>query len=180
MEIVDQKVFKFFFSILGIGAILGFWFGLKIALWLIVIVLVALGGYLIYLSIGDYIIGGIDLISSKADEQNIICFFDINKNWSSINNISVWYEIREETEDSRGTSTTTYDELLYKSELFNTNNISNKITSKLNLPPVNIPTSLELGCIKIYAVLNLKVRFKSGFTTKYFTDLKINKIPVKI
>ncbi|MEO1260715.1 MAG: hypothetical protein AAFZ15_18095 [Bacteroidota bacterium] len=177
LKIDNEKISSYLFWILVAGIF--FSFGYKTWLWVIVCAMIGISVYFIYISLGNFIIGGIDLISSKTADDYLVCYFNIHKNWSHVKNITIWYEIHEEVTDNRGTGTGIYNEVLYKSKLCKFKNITQKISAKINLPPGTVPGSLNLGNAKVYAVLKLKAEFNNGIVANYFTDLNIKKSPVK-
>ena len=127
------------------------------------ILLGMLGIIVTYLAIVHLLIGKINIQLQKLDDEHFKVKIKNSNNWSFVNQVTAFYEIREEVIDRRGTSSSTIDKQVFKSETRTFNNPHSVLYADMKLLQ-RYPGTYKIGDSKIYWQIELKIKTILGIS----------------
>ena len=142
---------------------------------IIIMIAVLLSGLTVFLQqfVANIIYGNIHAEVKPNDHASFFCRLKGSKHWSVFKTPKVYYEITEEVVDNRGTSSTTYREKIYKSEVYI---ISNPDHIELQYPEIKNLQSVDIEDNAIIWSLVLQINSFMGTTTRFYYDFEVNKV----
>jgi hypothetical protein len=125
------------------------------------IILLIIGAYFL---LAKQLVGKIDLQVRNIGEGLFEAKVSNSKKWLNVNELEVFYQVSEKVIDRRGTSSTTYEDIVYRSEPQTFDNFFQPVKAVLKLNP-HFPITFKKGDVEVYweIVAIVKTRYALSF-----------------
>jgi hypothetical protein len=129
------------------------------------IILLIIGAYFL---LAKQLVGKMDLQVRNIGESLFEAKVSNSKKWLNVNGLEVLYQVSEKVIDRRGTSSTTYEDIVYKSEPQTFDNFFQPVKAALKLNP-QFPITFKKGDVEVYWEIVAIVK------TRYALNFRFNK-----
>lgn len=109
---------------------------------------------------------------NQEDEMSFLCAIFRTRKFSLINQ-NLYYEIIEEVIDKRGTSSTTYTEVIFKSEQITVSDSNKNPKIKFNYPELTGMQSMKINDVSIKWKMKLEGTTYFGIVLKYPSEFNV-------
>ena len=135
---------------------------------------ISIFGYGIYKYMSIGLLGKIQLKITHLDKDCFNVTISPEKNYHKITGLEIFYTINEEVIDNRGTSSTTYRELIFQSKRNILNPpFQNLISKEISYPKKDLPTYFKYNSVRLFWQLHIEFKFKNGTSYTLKQEFKV-------
>lgn len=150
---------------------------IKKFIWVPILLGLGLSGYGIYKKIGIGTLKKVHFKGSHADKENFDLEIAIERNYKNVSSASIYYHIKEEIIDNRGTTDTTLTEIVFISPQKTINELhSNTFNLQLPYPDKDIPLDFYRSNIRFFAEIVVEFEFKNKTKGKLRQEFPLKKV----